>query len=355
MGIPFYPSLFSPSEEDGKDDDRRWEETKRLLQANPQIINVELLLSVLKQQPPIYVVEFFLSHPLLDLTTSKLGPTPLQLAVTEGCDIQIVELLIQACPWALCVTSVAEPEDPLSLAKRLGKPQELLELLQRPLVQWLEESSSSSSYLRNHNQQNQQQHPTLLHGSVLQQQQQHQEQQEDMANVKLLCARLMKRNQQLSKEIKLCQTTIVQQAIKPTTSREEKTPIDDNSKAKTTTRIAELEILLEEQAALNEVMRNDLEEWKQGMMMMMLEQQKAQSQRMTILRQVEEEEAYQDDDDENNHPSTSDNNNKKHHHASRRRLLSDRPKRKSVCRPFNSILLNKHEDWLTPWMFRHQC
>ncbi|CAJ1963990.1 unnamed protein product [Cylindrotheca closterium] len=339
MGIPFYPSLFSPSEEE--DTDARWEETKGLLQTNPQLLTVELLLSILKQQAPVHVVEFFLlsSQPTLDLMP-KVGPTPLQLAAAEGCCPNVVQLLIRACPWALCVTSVAEPEDPLSLAKKFGQ-EDLVKLLERPLVEWLEESSLLSSPLKQ---------TTLLQGSstILQQQQQ-QEQQEDLANVKLLCARLLKRNQQLSKEIKLCQQQQVMsmgvvipklssQQTMTTATREQN--MNDSDKA-TNTRIAELEIRLDKEATLHEMVRNDLKECKQGMttVMMMIKQHQQQQymwkQQTAQSQKKEEESIFQDD--ENSPPPTSDSNKKKQQHESQR--LTNRPRRKSVCRPFNSVML----------------
>jgi len=354
MVIPFYPSLFSPSEEE--DDSaaggagagaHRWEETKRLLAANPQIINMDLLLSVLKQQPPAYMVEFILSqhhhhnyhYPPLDLVP-KQGPTPLQLAVTEGCDIKVIELLIQACPWALCVTNAEAPEDPLSLAKRLGKQQDLQELLQRPLVEWLveEKKESSQSSFRYTNK------PKLHNQSFIHHQE---EQEEDLANVKLLCARLLKRNQQLSKEIKLCQSTIqsmIQQSkileeVNPKASISTTTTItddndndDDDNTAET--RIDELEIRLEEEAALNQLVRNDLVEWKQDMEEQLMFHKKQES-HFQQQRQAQQQQ-YKNDDENDPPPTTTRSENKKQH---RSRTLSDhRPKRKSVCRPFNSIM-----------------
>lgn len=283
MGSPFYPCLFSPSEEEEDDIVGRWEEIKRRLQANPDVISMELLLSVLKQRPPTYVVEYLLTHSSVqsDHLLPRRGPTPLQVAVVEGCNAAIVKLLTQACPWALCVTSEAAPEDPLSIAKRLGKP-DLVAVLQRPMTHWLEKDIAIV--------------PKRC-----------KEGEEDLNNVKLLCARLIKRNQQLSKDVKHLKTTI--QAMIQSDRCNVKLAEEE---ATTNCRINEWEIRLEEEAAWNEAVRNDLVGWKQ----------EVQKQWLTLQESLREKR-----NDENN-PLQSNHHDYLPNHF-------DPPKRR--CRPFHSI------------------
>lgn len=335
MGIPFYPSLFSPSEDN--DSGSRWVETKRLLEANPHLITLELLVSVLKQQPPTFVVELLLSHAplllsLLDMPKQQKGPTPLQVAVAEGCNVDVVKLLVQACPWALCVTNVNAPEDPLSLAKRLDQ-QDLQDLLQRPLVRWLQEAAAESQQQCNRTLQSSIHHDDHYHHHDHQQQHLQQEQQEDLANVKLLCARLLKRNQQLSKDIKLCQTTIQSLSMIQSNTTITRTP-EQTPNAEAPSNYTIVQIRLEEEAVLNEVARNELVEWKQDMEQQLLvlfhhyhhhHHQKAEQ---PLLIRVQEHE----EDSEHNPPPTS--TTKEQGRESQRLLFNRRPNRRNVCRPF---------------------
>lgn len=66
----------------------------------------------------------------------------MQVAVQHNASLDVLETLLEFCPFALCVTNPQNPVDPLSYAKRHRKNEtEVIELLSRPLSYWVTERS----------------------------------------------------------------------------------------------------------------------------------------------------------------------------------------------------------------------
>ena len=94
----------------------------------------KILIVALRNRAPLHVIRFFLSLNPKAAGIPKEGPTPLQVAVQHNASKEVVKELIEACPFALIVTTSAEWLDPLSYARRFRSTEtELIDLLSRPL------------------------------------------------------------------------------------------------------------------------------------------------------------------------------------------------------------------------------
>ena len=74
-----------------------------------------VLILVLKNRPPLHVVEFMLSLNPQAADIPPQGPSPLQVAVRHNASVDVIRLVIQACPLALVATHSGY--DPLMYAK----------------------------------------------------------------------------------------------------------------------------------------------------------------------------------------------------------------------------------------------
>jgi len=117
--------------------DKRWFKTASLLRADPSLMTSKILILALKNNAPLHVIKFFLNINPNAAGIPKEGPTPLQVAVQCNASKEVVKELLQACPFALIVTTSAEWLDPLSYARRhRSEETELIALLSRPLGRW---------------------------------------------------------------------------------------------------------------------------------------------------------------------------------------------------------------------------
>ena len=124
--------------------DKRWFKTTSLLRADPSLMTSKLLIVALKNHAPLHVIKFFLGLNPTAAGIPKEGPTPLQVAVQHNASKEVVKELIQACPFALIVTTSAEWLDPLSYARRFRSTEtELIDLLSRPLGMCCRQKSCS--------------------------------------------------------------------------------------------------------------------------------------------------------------------------------------------------------------------
>ena len=115
-------------------EDKKWFKTTSLLRADPSLMTAAILIVALKNHAPLHVIKFFLGLNPKAAGIPKEGPTPLQVAVQHNASKEVVKELIQACPFALIVTTSAEWLDPLSYARRYRSAEtELIDLLSRPL------------------------------------------------------------------------------------------------------------------------------------------------------------------------------------------------------------------------------
>ena len=107
----------------------------------PCIATQKGLILALKHQAPIHVIRFLLTINPNIVDIPKKGPTPLQVAVQYNASLEVIQALLEASPFSLCVTNHDSPEDPLSYAQRrhMDRPG-LIELLIRPLSYWVTES-----------------------------------------------------------------------------------------------------------------------------------------------------------------------------------------------------------------------
>lgn len=93
-----------------------WNRAAAVLSARPSLMTRDILMVVLKNNPPSYVVEFMLQLNPHAADVPSQGPSsPLQVAVRHNASVQVCALLIQACPLALVATHSGY--DPLMYAK----------------------------------------------------------------------------------------------------------------------------------------------------------------------------------------------------------------------------------------------
>ena len=124
-----YPSLLPKSFYD-----KRWFKAASVLRADPSLMTSKLLIVALKNKAPLHVIKFFLGVNPSSAGIPKEGPTPLQVAVQYNASKEVVKELLQACPFALVVTTSADWLDPLTYARRYRPSElELIALLSRPL------------------------------------------------------------------------------------------------------------------------------------------------------------------------------------------------------------------------------
>jgi hypothetical protein len=118
-----------------------WVQSK--LGSDPSQVTQQVLISALEKQAPLHVVQFIMALNPKVMSIPKTGPTPLQVAVQHNASLEIVQSLLEACPFGLCITNPDHSEDPLTYAKRHHKDRPgLIELLSRPLSYWVNESKN---------------------------------------------------------------------------------------------------------------------------------------------------------------------------------------------------------------------
>eukprot|EP00980_Cylindrotheca_fusiformis_P003646 scaffold818_cov136-Cylindrotheca_fusiformis.AAC.12 len=278
----------------------QWDLMSCLLKENPRLMTSAVLISALQKRPSKGSVECMLSVNPKSAHVPNEGPTPLQIAVKYGCSCEVVSLLVKACPMALCQTNPGYDEDPLSYAKQHFRDNsELIELLKRPLGNWLEarvpeplpENTDSVDLTQD--------------GSPVLAITQTSIDQQDISNVKLLCARLIKGHKKLKQQLTsfqeqlhrpVCNRSeilreieeqsktnfrhqlialdmkeramrshlkkVEQRCIKCCESRVEQSEKDMNTwRKQVDDNMKEWELILEQEAAMNEYVRNDIYEW----------------------------------------------------------------------------------------------
>jgi hypothetical protein len=125
---------------------------QNLLGTDPSLVSQKGLIMALKHRAPIHVIRFMLAINPNVISIPKEGPTPLQVAVQYSASLEVVQTLLEACPFGLCVTNPDYSEDPLSYAKRHHKDRPgLIELLSRPLSYWVTESKNQQNHHHQHN------------------------------------------------------------------------------------------------------------------------------------------------------------------------------------------------------------
>ena len=114
--------------------DKRWFKAASVLRNDPSLMTSKLLIVALKNKAPLHVIKFFLGVNPMSAGIPKSGPTPLQVAVQYNASKEVIKELLQACPFALVVTTSADWLDPLTYARRYRTSEvELIALLSRPL------------------------------------------------------------------------------------------------------------------------------------------------------------------------------------------------------------------------------
>ena len=184
----------------------KWVHNSCVFRDNPSLMTGRMLISALKNQPPIHVVQFILSVNPKAASIPKKGPTPLQVAVENNASIEVVQLLLEACPFAVCVTNPDHVQDPLSYAKQHRRhDKDLIEILQRPLSYWInqrERDPNSSLYSFPLEDDNVRVAPPRSSSHC--KEASHVDRQE-IDNIKVLCAQVMKGHKKLCKQVSACQ------------------------------------------------------------------------------------------------------------------------------------------------------
>lgn len=128
---------------------RQWQKTMSMLESNPSLVTQSILCLALKNRPPVSLLHYMIKMNPDILKPPLTGPSPLQVAIQSGCSLDAVKFLIEKYPYALVQTN-DDHLDPLALAKRF-RPSEkaLLELLSRPLNEWINPSEASTPKRKN--------------------------------------------------------------------------------------------------------------------------------------------------------------------------------------------------------------
>lgn len=124
--------------------EEHWNKAAQVLSERPSLMTRHVLILVLKNRPPPHVIEFMLSLNPHAADIPPQGPSPLQVAVRHNASVDVIRLVIQACPLALVATHSGY--DPLMYAKiwRREEP-ELMALLSKPLSYWVQRHKDASS------------------------------------------------------------------------------------------------------------------------------------------------------------------------------------------------------------------
>lgn len=274
-----------------------WHQASRMLKDNPSLMTTNVLIAALRQQPDRDTLEFMLTINPKSANIPKEGPTPLQIAIQHDCSCEVISILVKACPIALCRTNPGFEWDPLSYAKhRLRDNKELLELLKKPLGHWMEVRKSGPL---------QDSANVTPSAAVVVESKQTAVDHQEFSNVKILCARLLKGHKKLNQQLTICQNQIQAsecnksdileivdqkqrtqfrhqlialdmkeklmlshwQKIKEHVTKYSETMAKASAeeirtwKASVESRMNEWELLLEQEAKLNEYVRNDIFEW----------------------------------------------------------------------------------------------
>jgi hypothetical protein len=140
-----------------------WDQAFAMLEHNPKLLTRKILLSALRRRAPAPLIAYMLrldptvaaasavrrrfhdnrNKKEATTTTTMLlpaEPTPLQVALQSQCSLEVIELLLQAWPFALVVKAPGSQMYPLSYAKiiRSDEP-DLIAMLSRPVKFWLEQ------------------------------------------------------------------------------------------------------------------------------------------------------------------------------------------------------------------------
>jgi hypothetical protein len=110
--------LRQEEEEQKEEEDPQWKEAIDMIRANPSLLTPRVFWTTLEQDPPSHVVRAMLLLSPQVASIPKQGPTALQVAVQEGACLGAIRAVLEACPFALCVTNPHHAMDPLSYASK---------------------------------------------------------------------------------------------------------------------------------------------------------------------------------------------------------------------------------------------
>jgi hypothetical protein len=100
----------------------------------------------LKRRAPLHLIRFMLTIDPNAASIPREGPSPLQIAVQSSCSIEVIQELLEHCPFALVATNPGSHLDPLSYAKRFRpEEKELIQLLSLPISHWIKPGVSSTT------------------------------------------------------------------------------------------------------------------------------------------------------------------------------------------------------------------
>lgn len=133
--------------DDSKTQVKRW--FRGRLKAEPcDFVTQAGLLYALKHKAPAVVIQFMLKINPNVMNFPDKGPTPLQVAVHNNADLDIVKMLLDASPFGECILNPGFPESPLEYARRhLSHRTDLIKLLSRER----ESRDQSESEIRDRN------------------------------------------------------------------------------------------------------------------------------------------------------------------------------------------------------------
>jgi hypothetical protein len=126
--------------------EEQWQKAYRMLESNPRLMTSSILCMALKRRAPLHLIRFMLKLDPNSASIPREGPSPLQIAVQSSCSIEVIQELLEHCPFALVATNPGSHLDPLSYTKRF-RPEEkdLIQLLSLPVSHWIKPGASSST------------------------------------------------------------------------------------------------------------------------------------------------------------------------------------------------------------------
>lgn len=116
-----------------------WSKAFNMLSRNPKLLNAQILHAALTRQAPPRLISFMIEINPSVASIPKHGPTPLQVALANGSPVEVIAILVQACPFALVEKDDGSDLDPLSYAKKFRSDErELIHLLSHPIKFWFQ-------------------------------------------------------------------------------------------------------------------------------------------------------------------------------------------------------------------------
>lgn len=96
----------------------QWKRIAQVYHKKQHLLTPGVFHTTLEKNPPAFVVQQMLKLAPQLASLPSSGPTALQVAVQSGASVKVVRMLLEACPFALCVLDPLDAMYPLSYASK---------------------------------------------------------------------------------------------------------------------------------------------------------------------------------------------------------------------------------------------